>query len=248
MNSTEKVTWILKRLGETPYEMGLSELSKEMGYPRSGIFKILGILMQEHFVAQDPETKKYSLGPVVFRLGSIYRTEKSLLEITEPIMRDLVTFSGESVGLCIKEGDRAVLAHQIVSQEPLRFEGKIGTLLAPNRGAQGKLMAAYEPEEHIEAILATTTLERRTPQTITDPQKLREEFEKIRLRGYALSDEESFPGIRAIAAPVRNRHRKVWASIALAGPTVRLTHERIAELIPEVIRAADKISQGFGCS
>lgn len=246
MNSTEKVIWILKRLGEPPYEMGLSDLAREMGYPRSGVFKVLAVLLQENFVNRDPETKKYTLGPVLFRLGSIYRTEKNLLEIAEPLMRDLVAFSGESVGLCIREGDRAVLAHQVVSEQPLRFEGKVGTLLAPNRGAQGKLMAAYEPQERIREILASAPLEKRTPRTLTDPGVLMAEFERIRRRGYALSDEESFTGIRAIAAPVRNRHGRIWASIALAGPTVRLSEERINELIPEVIRAADRISEGFG--
>ncbi|MBN1334068.1 MAG: IclR family transcriptional regulator [Synergistales bacterium] len=246
MNSTEKITWILKRLGEPPYEMGLSELAKEMGYGRSGIFKILGVLLSENFVNQDPETRKYSLGPVLFRLGNIYKTEKNLLEIAEPVMRELLEISGESVGLCIREGDNAVLAHQIVSDQPLRFEGKVGTRLAPNRGAQGKLMTAYEPDERIRDVLASTRFDKRTPYTLTEPDELLHEYEKIRSRGYSLSDEESFPGIRAIAAPIKNRHGKVWASIAIAGPTVRLTDERIQELIPEVIQAAWKISEGFG--
>lgn len=246
MNSTRKITWILKRLGEPPYEMGLSELSREMGYGRSGIFKILSVLSKENFVSQDPETKKYSLGPVLFRLGNVYKSEKNILEIAEPFMEELLGATHESVGLCIREGDIAVLAHQIVSDQQLRFEGKVGTRLAPNRGAQGKLMTAYEPEERIRAVLASTSFKKRTPYTLTEPDVLLEEYEKIRSRGYSLSDEESFPGIRAIAAPVRNRHGKVWASLAIAGPTVRLTDERIEEFIPVVIDAARKISEGFG--
>lgn len=246
MNSIEKITWILKRLGEPPYEMGLSELSKEMGYGRSGIFKILSVLVKENFVYQDPENRKYTLGPVLFRLGNIYKTEKNLLEIAEPVMRDLLNLVEESVGLCIREGDNAVLAHQLVSDQLLRFEGKIGTRLAPNRGAQGKLMTAYESAERIQEVLYSTKFEKRTPKTMTEPDELLEEYERIRSRGYSLSDEESFPGIRAVAAPIRNRHGKVWASIAVAGPTVRLTMKRIDEIIPLVINAAERISEGFG--
>lgn len=246
MNSIEKITWILKRLGEPPYEMGLSTLSKEMGYGRSGIFKILAVLIKENFVSQDPETKRYSLGPVLFRLGNIYKTEKNLLEIAEPVMKNLLKISGESVGLCIREGDNAVLAHQVVSDQHLRFEGKIGTRLAPNRGAQGKLMAAYETEERIREILSTATFEKRTPRTLTRPEELAREYEKIRSLGYSLSDEESYPGIRAIAAPIRNRHGEIWASIAIAGPTVRLSMETLQELVPLVLDAASKISEGFG--
>jgi IclR family transcriptional regulator, KDG regulon repressor len=246
MNSFEKVTWLLKRLGEPPFEMGLSEMAKEIGTGRSGLFKIMGVLLKDNFVVQDPQTKKYSLGPVLFRLGNTFKQEKSILEIAEPHLRELAARSGESVGLCIREGDIAVLAHQIVSDQPLRFEGKIGSRLGPNRGAQGKLMAAYEPEERIREILLSTPLEARTPNTITDPERLFGEFSLIREQGFATSDEESFEGIRAIAAPVRNRHGEVWASLAIAGPTVRLTTNQVNEFLPIVIETADKISSGFG--
>jgi len=205
MNSFEKVSWILKRLGEPPYEMGLSELAREMVTGRSGVHKIMTVLIRENFVIQDPQTKKYSLGPALFRLGNTYKQERSILEVAEPCMRELAQKTGESVGLCIREGDIAVLAHQVVSDQPLRFEGRIGSRLAPNRGAQGKLMAAFEPEERIREVLLSTTLEQRTHKTITDAEKLLEELREIREQGYALSDEESFIGIRAVAAPVRNR-------------------------------------------
>jgi len=246
MNSFEKMAWLLKRLGEPPFEMGLSEMAGEMGTGRSGIFKIMMVLLRENFVVQDPLTKKYSLGPVLFRLGNTYKQEKSILEVAEPFLRDLASRSGESVGLCIREGDIAVLAHQIVSDQPLRYEGKIGSRLGPNRGAQGKLMAAYEPEERIREDLFSGPLESRTPKTITDPDVLLQEYAMIRKQGFATSDEESFEGIRAIAAPVRNRHGEVWASLAVAGPTVRLTNIRLNQLIPFVVETADRISSGFG--
>ncbi len=107
-------------------------------------------------------------------------------------------------------------------------------------------MAAYEPEERIRENLFSGALESRTPKTITDPDVLLQEYAMIRKQGFATSDEESFEGIRAIAAPVRNRYGEVWASLAIAGPTVRLTKQRLDELIAVVIETADKISSGFG--
>ena len=85
MNSTEKIIWLLKRLGEPPYTISLTELSKEIGFSKSGIYKILLTLVSEGLVIQDMNTKKYSLGPALFRLGNIYSEQKGIKDISFPI-------------------------------------------------------------------------------------------------------------------------------------------------------------------
>jgi DNA-binding IclR family transcriptional regulator len=67
----------------------------------------------------------------------------------------------------------------------------------------------------------------RTPQTVTDADKLRRVFEAVRQRGCAIEDEESELGMRCIAAPLRNDAGEVVAAIGLAGPVSRLSKKAL---------------------
>ena len=55
---------------------------------------------------------------------------------------------------------------------------------------------------------AREPFERLTPRTHTTLASLREEFARIRRRGYALDDEEHEEGVSCVAAPVFDGHRR----------------------------------------
>ncbi|HPD96682.1 MAG TPA: IclR family transcriptional regulator [Synergistales bacterium] len=245
MNSTEKVTWILKRLGEPPHEMGISQIADEMGFSRSGIHKILSTLVREKFVSQDTRSRKYMLGPALSRIAIAYRGDRSIIDVADPVMKDLLEKTGESVGLCVKEDGIPILVHKVVSNQPLRLDNQVGTVIKLNRGALGKVIAAFEAEEKIEALLQEP-LEKWTEQTILDPLKLREEYRRIREKGYSISAEEVIPGILGIAAPIFDSRGECRAAITVGGPTVRLTLQIMEGFAPMVLNAASLIAENLG--
>jgi DNA-binding IclR family transcriptional regulator len=53
-------------------------------------------------------------------------------------------------------------------------------------------------------------------------------------------------GLTAIAAPVRNAHGDVICSMSLSGPTFRLPEERVAEVTPLLLEAAEELSHRLG--
>ena len=58
--------------------------------------------------------------------------------------------------------------------------------------------------------------------TITTKPELREELALVREQGYAVAVDELEVGLTAAAAPVRNAHGDVVASMSVSGPTFRL--------------------------
>jgi DNA-binding IclR family transcriptional regulator len=55
------------------------------------------------------------------------------------------------------------------------------------------------------------------------------------------------PGVRCIAAPIRDYTRRIVGAISVSGPTMRLGSERIdKELIPLVQSAAEELSNRLG--
>jgi DNA-binding IclR family transcriptional regulator len=89
-----------------------------------------------------------------------------------------------------------------------------------------------------------------TTDTVTSRARLRRELAEVRDQGYAVAVDELEVGLTAIAAPIRNAHGDVIASLSVSGPTFRLGEPRVKELVPVVQDAADEVSRrlGYGTS
>ena len=246
MNSTEKVLYILRRLGDPPYEFSGTELANEIGCVKSGVFKIMTDLIAAGFVSQDPETKKYALGTGIYRLGCIYREHKGIIGFAEDSVKELAAIVTETVSIGVMDGKDPIIAFRIESPHGVRLHGKLGTKFPIYAGAVGKLLAAHLDSETINNLLKTIVFVKKTNKTIVDSETLLKEYEKIRQQGYALSEEENCAGAYGIAAPIRDSSGKVVACICVAGPIQRFTPSKRSEWIPLVIAAADKVSAKLG--
>ena len=79
-----------------------------------------------------------------------------------------------------------------------------------------------------------------------DPVVVRREFQKIRAARHAIDVEEFSVGLRCVAAPVFNRSHKVVASLGIAGPSVRLSSDRLPRLVSLVRESAGAASRALG--
>lgn len=246
MNSTEKVIWLLKRLGEPPFELGVSELAQEMGYDRSGIYKILQYLVDGGMIIQSKSTKKYSVGPALYRLGAVYSERKGIGDIANPVMKAISKITEETVSIGIREGDDAILAYKIEGPHVIRLEDRVGRKFPLNAGAIGKVLAAYHDERRIKKLLDETELIKHTEKTIIDVEELLMEYEKIRRNGYATSNGENREGSYGISAPIYNKNGTVWACLCVAGPKYRFTDVKIKNWVNLVMDGANEISHRLG--
>jgi IclR family acetate operon transcriptional repressor len=72
------------------------------------------------------------------------------------------------------------------------------------------------------------------------------ELDMIRRRGYALDDEEQELGVRCVAVPVTGA--PALSAISVSGPSGRLTHAMVADVVPLVRRAADRLARDLAAS
>ncbi|MHC1760025.1 MAG: IclR family transcriptional regulator [Negativicutes bacterium] len=242
MNSSEKVIWLLKKMGNKPYEFSLQELANEMNVGKSGVYKILAVLQKEGFVARKGDTKKYSLGSALYGLGILYNEIKGLSGVAESIMQKVSIETRETVSLGIREGDDAILLSKIESPHAIRLFGKVGQKYPYNAGAIGKLLAAFHDPKRIDQLLSQTALIKKTPHTIVELSELKCEYEKIRTQGFAISDSENAPGAFGISTPIRDKNGNVFACICIAGPKERFTTQKIQEWTPLLVIAGNEIS------
>lgn len=97
------------------------------------------------------------------------------------------------------------------------------------------------------AWLCEGSLEAHTDATIVDPSKLVDELRHVHMQGYGVDLEEYAPGLRCVAAPVRDASAQVVAALTLSGPSFRLTEEVLhGDAARAVTVAASELSQRLG--
>ena len=250
IQTIERVALILDALAKPSKGLALGELAAKVSLPKGTTHRILSSLMYFDFVRQDQESRKYSLGFKLVELGSSLLEQINLRKEAEPFLHTLSEKINETVYLAVLDGIEVVYIEKIEAYDDsigLRATSKVGQRNAANSCSLGKALLANIPEQVLDNLIPDMPFIRKTENTITDPVQLKEHLQGIRVRGYAIDDEESERGIRCIAVPVRNEVGAVVAAMSVSGPAIRITRERVQrELKDEVMQTALSLSRKLG--
>ncbi|MEW6554726.1 MAG: IclR family transcriptional regulator [Actinomycetota bacterium] len=243
-NSIEKALDIL--MAFTPYnrELGTGEISQRLGLHKATASRILRTLAERGFLQQDPETKKYSLGPVASDIGRAYNNglNSSLVQMAAPYIDALRDQLKETVVLEVLSGPGTVMAYVAEGPQRVRIAGTVGDRLPVHAAAGAKAVLAFSPPERADE-LVKGRLQRFTPNTITSVKAYRRGLEEIRRRGYSLDMEEIDIGINAVGAPVFNREDEAVAAVVVAGLAQRITGEADSAVVVRTMQVASEISE-----
>ncbi len=245
VNTVFKAIRILEKLG-VGQALGLSEISRELGLPKSSAHGILETLVLEKVAEKNDATGKYSLGVRLIELGNRAQQGLDICRIAAPFLKGLNLEFDETVHLTILDGDEVLYVDCVESQRRLRTYSVIGVRAPLYCTSVGKAILAFLPDAEIERIAGEKGLAAITLTTITTMQRLFEEVETIRSLGYAVDDMEHEDHIRCVGAPIRNARGEVFASISLSGPAERNTRARIAQMTPSLVRVTEDISRRLG--
>ena len=246
--SVERAILLLKKLRERPHPVGVRELARETGYSPSMTQKLLNALAKQGMVAQDPNTSSYSLGLESFRIGASMLEQLDLHDIAHPVLEGLAEETQESayIALMTPGQTRCVFVDRVDSRHLLRWIAYLGTWRPLNCTADGKAMLAWLGDDHLDYLARREALYQLTERSVTDIERLRAQLAEVRHKGYAYSDEEFAEGVRSLAAPIFQFPKDLFGSISVAGPKLRMTDDRIAELGEQVHRAGQDISRALG--
>lgn len=226
-------------------ERGVTELAHHLDLPKATVHRILYTLELDGLVQQSPRNGKYRLGFKLARLGLLALEGIDLRREALPFMERLVEDHQETVDLAVFDDGRMFYLEVLESPQPVKIAAATGRHLPAHCTASGKAYLAYASEEDLETVLSIG-LEPCTPGTICDPEALREDLRITRERGYSVDQEQYEIGISAVAAPVMDGSGQPVCVIAIAGPTYRLSPERIDELGAAVRDAATELSSHLG--
>lgn len=244
--STLKALDVLEYLASVGEATGVTEVSRQVGLDKSTTYRILVTLEHRGYVAQDELTRKYRLG---FKFLELYQSASGPMELKKvagPVLDKLVRDCNETSHLGILDKGEVFYLESRECFQLMKVASHVGLRNPIHCTALGKALLAVLPEEEVELLCKEKGLKRFTDHTLTSLAKLKKELEKIRKSGYAVDNQELYYGTRCLAAPVRNHEGKVIAAVSIAGPSNRVTPDKIKGLSKKVMAAGGEISKLLG--
>jgi IclR family transcriptional regulator, KDG regulon repressor len=243
----DKIGTILSRFSLERTELGVTELSKELCWPKSTVSEILASLAGQGFVERT-RRGRFRPGWRFFELNQILLEATPLVREARKAMQELVERHGESSHLMVLDRHQAVIVEKVQASLATQvLMSRVGLRQPAHGSACGKMLLALQPWESVREMFDNIELKPFTPATITDLRALELELDRIRREDLAFDHEEIVPGLTCVAAPIRNEDGKPIAAMSISIPSYRFTDEAVAYV--DMIRgAARRVSGRLGYS
>lgn len=236
---------ILETLASTDEEYGITNLAQSLGMPKARVHRHLFALKSHGYVTQNPSTNRYSIGWRLYLLGQNLVKRFQVVSLSKNIREALRDKVGQAVVISTYTEDEVIVLDVVLGKNPLEILLRPGAHFTLNAAAQGKVVLAFGPESLLKQTLGSS-LRQDTVHTITDPNRLHEEINRVRRRGWADAPEELFLGVNAIAAPIFLADGTLFGTLAVTGSIHYLPVHPGTETIDALLEAAAKISTLLG--
>lgn len=231
---------ILQFLADSPADVSVTELAALLRVDKASASRLVATLAFYGYVEKDRSTRRCRLGPRLIMLGRRHLNQLPLHEIAAPYLQTLMERTGECAHLGVPAQGRVLYIGQAESPATLRANVPIGQTAPLHCTALGKALLAFG------LLDMPADLERFTPRTITEPERLARHLARVHRQGYAVDDEEFDPGVRCLAAPIFDYRSQVAGAIGISGPTTRMTDRLLPRLARIVMEVASQLSERMG--
>lgn len=237
---------ILNHLAQVDGGASLTEVGNAVGLAASTTHRLLTSLESERYVRFDAETKLWAVGVQAFIAGHGFLRTRDWVRMARPHMRALMEASGETVNLAIEDLGNAVYLSQVECREMMRTFARLGARVPMHCSGVGKALLSALDDRALSRHISRHGLMQMTARTVTSLADLKADLAGVRMRGYAIDDEEHAVGLRCVAATIFNEHGDPMGAVSLSGPMARITDSRIGPLGDLAHDAARRIMGEIG--
>lgn len=241
--STLKTMEILEAISNSKNGLTITQLSKELELPRSSVDDIVkALVMKKYLYCSDESLKLYQLGNKILELSLKVKGKNEILDIVTPFLKELVEEFNDTIFFGIKDEDDVLYLSKMESSKTVRTTAVLGSRKSLYYTGLGKAILATYSREELDEYIKRTKMEARTDYTITDPEKLREDIEETKKRGYATDYREGDIEVSCVAAPIF-QDGKIYGAISMAGLYTTIDEEETKKRGKKIKETAEKISR-----
>jgi len=226
---------VLQAFSPHQHTLTARELAELTSIPLPSMYRYIALLRDTGLLVGD-DRGAYHLSPRLISLARAAEAAETLIEVADPVMRELMDECGETVIFVRLIARQPVCVHRVESRHHLRASFEPGQTLPLLRGASGRVLLAGLPDRQRRECLA--------PLAQSEPAaaaRLEEALDRVAARGWATSEEEMDQGVWAAAAAVTDGRATV-AALTVPSPLVRAPTALQERLLGQVRAAAGRLS------
>lgn len=238
---------VLETLAAAGGPYTLSQLSARLHIPKATLLRMIDSLETRGYVMHMPDSRGHdraiTLGPRAAQFALAALANNTFTRACRSVLRALVDVLGETCNLTALDNDAVLYIERVETTEPLRLEMRPGMRVPLHCTASGKLFLSQMTTLERQAMLTRLTLKKMTYRTLTDPQSLAAELDRLATRAIGIDNEEFIRGMVAVAVPVRApTDGHVLAALAVHAPTARATLDDLLKAVPHMREAAGRLA------
>lgn len=234
---------ILRLLGRSDEPLGVQAIARALELVPSTCLHILRVLTDEHLVAVDSATKKYTVAAGLVALARSALRQHTFPAAAQPELDELATIHGATAIAVEASG----LEHMVVvalarSDSPLRVHVDIGSRFPALISATGRCIAAFGNHNWADIQARFAMLRWDVPPKLTD---WRAEVHAVRTAGYAVDDGRYIRGVSIVAAPVRMPNGSINA-LVVVGVSEQMRRIGLTKIGEDLRSRATHVSRSLG--
>ena len=228
----ERAFRVLQIIVATEGSVGVRELGRRSGLPRSTVGRLVTTLTDLGMVARTSEGAVVP-GSALATLNPKAANEPMLADLLRPLLVELVQQFDENAGLSIDDGSALLYTAQVSADHPVTVPDVTGEQHLFHLVAPGLVTMAWWNRARLRTALSEP-LASPTPTSMTSAPALRARLQAIREDGFCWTDEELDIGVNGLAVPVVDENGLV-ATISLFGPSYRFNPAARPTLARELV-------------
>ena len=242
-----RVMMILEVLAEHRTGITLTTLSQVIGLPKTSLLTLLRVLESSGYVVV--KDLRYYLGPFGYRLGALISSTFDAVNVFQPTLRELSGKTQETVMLGFLDRYSKMCSYlEIVQPDvPVRYVPSIGARRPLYCTAAGRAFLFFLGDQYLDDYLATATLTRHSPNTVTSKSDLRALAKAAQKVGYATNMGETNTTTGAVSAPIYDKAMTIEYCVIVAGPLDRI-RQRLKHIANATLAAGRDMSGKLGYS
>jgi IclR family transcriptional regulator, pca regulon regulatory protein len=238
---------VIRAFQPTEPVMSLAAVAGAAGLARPTARRILLTLEQLGYVRT--AGRGYELTPRVLELGMPYVLARNLWEMARPHMEHLVGRTHESSSIAQLDGSDIVYVARVAVPKIITLAVTIGTRFPALQTSLGKVLLAALPPDEAERVLDEPSRSHVTAHWHPGAAERAAELRKVRARGWSLTDQQLAPGIRSVAAPLRDGDGRVVAAMNVTVHAAETPVEVLTgEYLPMLLETAGAISADWAAT
>ncbi|HEY9267573.1 MAG TPA: IclR family transcriptional regulator [Mycobacterium sp.] len=219
--------------------LALTDLARRAGLAVATTHRLVGDLV-DGGALERRDDGRYVVGRLLWEAGLLAPVQGRLTQVADPFLSDVYAATLATVHLAVRDGDQVLYLQRLAGRASVPIVSTVGSRLPMHCTGVGKVLLAYAPSDVRDRVLAN--LPRVTPRTITSPQLLQAQLERVRREGVATTAEEMSIGAHSLAVPVvQSSDNAVAAAIGVVVPTLKRDRQRLIGALQVAARGIGRL-------